>query len=64
MIVLFGVKRQQPHQMQGIGVIGVDGERLLAAKLRVEIPSFAAMTNARLMQRGGRGCARALWPGL
>jgi hypothetical protein len=51
------VQRQQTHQMQAVGVIGIDRQRLLAADLRVEVPSGAQMAQAGFTER--RRMARA-----
>jgi hypothetical protein len=47
--------------MQGIGVIGIDRQGLLAANLRVEIPAGLSMAQAGLMERGGRVGACTRW---
>jgi hypothetical protein len=45
------VKRQQAHQMQGVGVVAIERQRLLAADLRLQMPSGAPMAQAGLMER-------------
>ena len=51
MVVLSGVERQQPHQMQRVGVIGIDRERLLAADLGIEPPSGPPVGEPGIVQR-------------
>ena len=53
-IVLAGVERQQAHQMQAVGVTGIDRERLLATELRVERASAAPMAEAGRVERSRR----------
>jgi len=53
-IILLGMKRQQAHEMQGVGVAGIRRERFLAADLGVERPPGAQMAKAGLAQRGRR----------
>jgi hypothetical protein len=50
--------------MQGIGVIGIDRQRLLAANLRVEILSGRSVAKAGFVERGGRVGACTRWFGL
>ena len=50
--------------MQDIGVIRIDYEGLLAANLRVEIPSGLSMAETGRMQRGRRVGACRRWSGL
>ena len=38
--------------MQGVGVIGVHGKRLLAAELSIEVASGVHMRKAGLVERG------------
>ena len=52
---MFGVERQQAHEMQDVGVIRVCGERLLAADLGIEMPPGPQMAKAGFMKFGGRG---------
>ena len=52
-IVLSGVERQQPHQVQGAGVIGIGGERLLAAQLGIQMPAIPHQDQAGLVERSG-----------
>jgi hypothetical protein len=52
MIVLIKVERQQAHQMQGIGVIGIGLERALTAKFGVEIPLGSQMGETGFVKRG------------
>jgi hypothetical protein len=70
MIVLIEVERQQAHQMQGIGVVGIGLKRALTAKFGVEIPLGSQMGETDFVKRGGdawgdgaRGAARSC-PGL
>jgi hypothetical protein len=69
MIVLIKVERQQAHQMQGIGVIGIGLERALTAKFGVEIALGPKMGETGFVKRGAargdgaRGAARSR-PGL
>jgi hypothetical protein len=62
-VVLLGVMRQQAHQMQGIRVVGIGRERLLAAHLGVKIPLGPQMAKTCLTQRsrcgGGAGTGRS-----
>ena len=55
MIVLIEVERQQAHQMQGIGMIGIGLERALTAEFGVEIPLGSQMGETRFVKRGGAG---------
>jgi hypothetical protein len=52
-IALLGMERQQPHQMQGIRMIGIRREGLLAVKLSVEISLGAQMTHACFAEHRG-----------
>jgi hypothetical protein len=57
MIVLIKVERQQAHQMQGIGVVGIGLERALTAKFGVEIPLGSQISETGFVKRGAaRGC--------
>ena len=49
--MLVGVKRQQPHEMQGVRMIGIQRKSLPAAKLGVEMPLGAHMGETRGMER-------------
>jgi hypothetical protein len=58
---LLGVERKQTAQMQGVGVIGIDRQRPLAAHLGVEVPFGPHMAKPGLIQRNRRArawCAR------
>jgi len=57
-IILPRLQAEQPHQMQAVGVIWIRGERLPAAKLRLEMPPRLHMQKAGLIERGwGEGGA-------
>jgi hypothetical protein len=47
------VKRQQTHQMQGVGVTAIERQGLLAADLRLQMPSGAQMARAGLTECRG-----------
>ena len=55
MIVLIEVERQQAHQMQRIGVVGIGLERALTAKFGVEIPLGSQMGETGFVKRSGAG---------
>jgi len=57
MIILFGVKANEAHKMQGVCVIGISRKRLLAAKLRVERSARLQVAKPGLTQRGRSGRA-------
>jgi hypothetical protein len=59
-VVLVGLEAQQSHQMQAVGMIGIDRERLLAADLRIEMPSGQQMSKAGFAVRFRRACARII----
>ena len=49
-VVLPGLQAQKAHQMQGFGVIGVEGQRLLAAKLRIQGTACLHMPVGKLIK--------------
>jgi hypothetical protein len=59
-IVFPGVKRHQAHQMQAVGVIAVDRQRLLAGGLCVLMPSGAQMAQAGFKECGRMARAKAV----
>ena len=52
-VILGGLKRQESHQVHRIGVMGIDGERLPAAKLCVQRALGLEMPESGRAQRGG-----------
>jgi hypothetical protein len=56
---LFGVERQQPHELKRVRMPGVERKRPLATNLRVQMPSCPQMAKASLVKRS-RG-ARAIF---
>lgn len=52
LVVLPGLEKQQPHEMLGVGVLGVDSEGLLVTGTRIEMPSVPEMRKARFAESG------------
>jgi hypothetical protein len=57
MIKLFGLERQETHQMKDTGMAGFDCKGLPAAELRFEILFRPQMTKAGFIECGGGACA-------
>jgi hypothetical protein len=55
---LFGVQRQQAHQVQRVCMIGIRCERLLAAELGVEVSFSLHVGKAGFTKRNGAAYAR------
>lgn len=51
-VVLPGMEEPQPHEMLGVGVLGIDSEGLLATGARIEMPSVPEIRKARFAESG------------
>jgi hypothetical protein len=55
-VVLAALQRQQAHQMERVGVVGLKCERLAAANLCVEWPALLQVFKAGFIKLGRRCC--------
>jgi hypothetical protein len=51
-IQLLGVNAQQTHEVQGVGVTGLEAKRLFATELGLEKSAGAHMIDAQLIEPG------------
>ena len=54
MIVLLGLERQQPHQMKGVRMSGIQRQRLPATNLGIERLPHAQVVKSGFIERGRR----------
>jgi len=60
-VVLLRAEAEHAHQMQAVGMVWIELQRLLTGELRAERPSGRQFANARSVKRGRRGGGFRFW---